>query len=94
METDNDRNPNLLKKFQEELNDLFRAKESGVVTLPFPDVVGYDNNVGFFHFTDRVHKLWRFENSASSKIRFDRKLYPPSIFELKNCYVKFKMLLI
>ena len=84
METANDRNPNLLKQFQEELNDLFCAKESWVATLPFPDVVGYNNDVDLFQFTDRVHKLWRFETSASSKVRFDQKLYPPSIFGLKQ----------
>ena len=66
------------------MNDLFCAKESWVATLPFPDVFGYNNDVDLFQFTDRVHKLRRFETSASSKVRCDQKLHPPSIFGLEK----------
>ena len=76
--------PNLLEQFQEELNALFRAKESWVATLPFADVVGYDTDVDLFQFTERVHKLRRFKTSASAKIRFDHEVYPPSNFGLKK----------
>ena len=76
--------PNLLEQFQEELNVLFRSKESWVATLPFPDVVGYDNDVDLFQFTERVHKLRRFETSASAKIRFDHEVYPFSNSGLKK----------
>ena len=80
MATSNDR----LEQFQEELNDLFRAKESWVATLPFPDVVGYENDVDLFHFIDRVHKLRRFVTSESSIVKFDQNMYPPSCAGLKK----------
>lgn len=76
--------PNLLKQLKEELNALFRAKESWVATLPFPNVVGYDNDVDLFQFTERVHKLRRLESSAHAKIRFDHEVYPPCKSGLKK----------
>ena len=66
------------------MNDLFRAKESCVAIRPFADVVGYENDVDLFQFTDRVHKLWRFVTSASSIVKFDQNMYRPSTFGLKK----------
>ena len=69
-------NISLLEEAQKELNDILIENESWKATLPFFDVVGYDECVDLFQFTAKKFKRRKFDSILTSKIRFNRNKYP------------------
>ena len=62
MNNMNTGNITLLEETQKELNDIFIENESWKATLPFSDVVGYDECVDLFQFTAKEYKRRKYDS--------------------------------